>query len=349
LSQPSGKGNSRTVTTGLGKLAAGPGNLGLRDQNLSQPEPGQVLVEVIATGVCGTDLHIADDEFPYEAPVTMGHEVTGRVTSAGSSEHESWVGKRVALETYFSTCGECPHCRYGKPNLCDLRRSIGSREDGGFAEWIRVPVRNLWELPDHVGEHAGALTEPLACVTHCLLDPPVINAGDNVLVTGPGTMGLLTAQVARAAGGNVMVVGLERDRARLGIAERMGLAATVLDGATSSGFVPDVVCECSGSGAGIAYALDQVRKGGRYVQVGISGKPVTIPFDHVLFKELVVTSGNASTPTSWKRAIKLLADKLVELEPLVTEAAPITDWERVFTAVRAGEGMKYVLVPGKMD
>ncbi len=348
LSHPSGDESSRTVTTGLGKLTAGPGNLGLRDQELAQPQPGQVLVEVIATGVCGTDLHIADDEFPYEAPVTMGHEVTGRVGFVGSSEDESWVGKRVALETYFSTCGVCPHCRSGSPSLCSLRRSIGSREDGGFAGWITVPVNNLWELPDHVGEHAGAVTEPLACVTHCLLDPPVLNAGDNVLVIGPGTMGLLTAQVARAAGGNVIVVGLESDRHRLEIAEKMGLTARVLNGDASPGFIPDVVCECSGSGAGMAYALEQVRKGGRYIQVGISGKPVTIPFDHVLYKELTVTSGNASTPTSWRRAIKLLADKRVDLNPLVTEAAPIADWERVFAAVRAGEGMKYVIVPGEM-
>lgn len=333
------------MTTGLGKLAAGPGNLGLRQQVVVPPEAGQALIEVIATGVCGTDLHIADDEFPYEAPVTMGHEVTGTVAAVGSPEHESWLGKRVALETYFSTCDECPHCRSGKPNLCDLRRSIGSREDGGFAGWITVPVANLWELPDHIGEFSGALTEPLACVAHCLLDPPVINAGDNVLVTGPGTMGLLTAQVARALGGNVTIAGLGRDRPRLEIAQSLGLATMVLDEDASLDFEPDVVCECSGSAAGMAYALEQVRKGGRYIQVGIAGKPVNIPFDHVLYKELIVTSGNASTPTSWKRAIRLLEDKLVELDPLVTEAAPLTDWERVFAAVRAGEGLKYVIAP----
>lgn len=349
MSQPSGNRSSRLVTTGLGKLAAGPGNLGLRDQVVGEPGVGQALVEVIASGVCGTDLHIADDEFPYEAPVTMGHEVTGRVSSVGSPDDQLWVGKRVALETYFSTCGVCSHCRFGRPNLCDVRRSIGSREDGGFARWIRVPVSNLWELPEHVGEHAGALTEPLACVAHCLLDPPVVDAGDRVLVTGPGTMGLLTAQVARAAGGRVTVAGLERDRSRLAIARDLGLGTMVLDGEASLADAPDVVCECSGSGAGMTYALEQVKKGGRYVQVGISGKPVTIPFDHVLYKELAVTSGNASTPNSWRRAIQLLEDKLVELDPLVTEAVPLTDWERVFDSVRKGDGLKFVLVPGETN
>lgn len=337
---------SPTTTVGLGKLGSGRGNLGLRSQVVDRPDAGQALIEVIATGVCGTDLHIEDDEFPYEAPVTMGHEVTGLVGSVGSPEHEAWVGKRVALETYFSYCGSCRFCRAGRPNLCDERRSIGSREDGGFAAWIVVPVRNLWELPDRVGRHAGALTEPLACVAQCLLDPPVVNAGDDVLVVGPGTMGLLTAQVARASGGRVTVVGLERDRLRLELAESLGLGTHVLDDAASLG-LHDVVCECSGAGPAATFALSQVRKGGRYVQVGIFGKPVTVPFDQVLYKELTVTSGNASTPASWQRAIALLEEGLVDLDALVTEVVPLAEWERVFASVRAGEGLKYVIVPSE--
>jgi L-iditol 2-dehydrogenase len=332
----------------LGKLAPGQGNLGLHSQVVAEPGPGQALVRVIATGVCGTDLHIADDEFPYEAPVTMGHEVTGVVEGVGATLDQGWVGKRVALETYFSTCGACEHCRSGRPNLCELRRSIGSREEGGFSPWIVVPVRNLWEIPDHVGRHAGALTEPLACVAQCLVDPAVVNPGDHVLVIGPGTMGLLTAQVARASGGRVTVAGLQRDRSRLELAGSLGLGTLLLDDRMlPPQEPPDVVCECSGSGAAAAYALDQVKKGGRYIQVGIFGKPVTVPLDQVLFKELTVTSGNASTPRSWKRAIALLDAGLVDLDPLITEVAPLEEWERVFTAVRSGDGLKYVISPGE--
>lgn len=341
---------SPKTITGLGKLAPGKGNLGLRDQIVSPPGTGEALVRVIATGVCGTDLHIADDEFPSEPPVTMGHEVTGVVSEVASPEDNAWVGRRVAIETYFSFCGICGFCRSGRPNLCASRRSIGSREDGGFAAFVRVPVRNLWELPAHVGEHAGALAEPLACVARCLLDPPVVNPGDRVLVVGPGTMGLLTAQVARASGGRVTVAGLERDRVRLDLADRLGLETIVLgDAPISMEPAPDVVCECSGAGPAAVFALEQVRKGGRYVQVGIFGKPVTVPLDNVLYKELTLTSGNASTPSSWQGAIALLEDDLVQLDPLVTEAVPLSEWERVFTAVRAGEGVKYVLVPEEGD
>lgn len=334
------------TTLGLGKLASGVGNLGLREQVVPPPLPGEAIVRVRATGVCGTDLHIADDEFPYEAPVTMGHEVTGVVEEVGSEADGSWVGRRVALETYHSFCGECEFCRSGRPNLCELRRSIGSREDGGFASWIRVPVRNLWQLPHGVGDAAGALTEPLACVARCLLDPPVIDAGDDVLVVGPGTMGLLTAQVARAAGGNVTVVGLEKDRLRLSTASDLGLGTHVLGGDDVAP-TADVVCECSGAGPAARFALEQVRKGGRYVQVGIFGKDVNVPLDLVLYKELVVSSGNASTPSSWRRAILLLETGAVQLDPLVTEEVPLEEWERAFAAVRAGDGIKYVLTPGK--
>lgn len=338
MSQP-----SPTTTTGLGKLAEGQGNLGLRSQVVPAPEHGEAIVTVIATGVCGTDLHIADDEFAYEAPVTMGHEVTGRVESVGSAEHAEWVGRRVALETYFSYCGKCQYCRSGRPNLCAERRSIGSREDGGFASHIRVPVRNLWELPGTVGDHAGALAEPLACVARCLCDPPVVDGGDEVMVIGPGTMGLLTAQVAKASGGNVTVVGLERDRARLDLASSLGLGTAVIG--VDDPPTPSVVCECSGAAAAAEYGLQQIERGGKYVQVGIFGKPVTLSFDQVLFKELTVTSGNASTPSSWKRAIALLESGQVVLDPLVTEVVPLSDWERVFSSVRAGDGVKYVLAP----
>jgi L-iditol 2-dehydrogenase len=334
------------TTIGLGKLVPGPGNLGLREQAVRRPGPGEVLLEVLAAGICGTDLHIADDEFPSHPPVTMGHEVTGEVAAVGDGVDTSWLGVRVACETYFAYCEACSYCRTGRPNLCPERRSIGSHVDGGFARWLTLPARNLHGLPRHVGRHAGALTEPLACVANCLFDPAVVTAGDEVLVIGPGTMGVLSAQAARAAGGRVTVVGLDRDRPRLQVAAALGLATVVIDaGDVPDVPPPDVVCECSGAAAGAALGLDLVRKGGRYVQVGIFGRPVTVGLDAVLYKEVVVTSGFASTPRSWQRAMALLQHRLVDLDSLVTDVAPLTEWGRAFAATRAAEGMKFVIDP----
>ena len=332
--------------TALGKLGPGPSGLGLWEQAVRPPAAGEVTLEVIAAGICGTDLHIADDEFPSEPPVTMGHEVTGEVAVLGEGVTADWMGRRVACETYYSYCERCAHCRSGYPNLCEQRRSIGSRENGGFTRWMTVPVRNLHPLPDHVGPFAGALAEPLACVANCLFDPPIVNAGDHVLVIGPGTMGLLTAQAARAAGGGVLLVGLERDRQRLDVAASLGLATRVLEENQSLEMEPPaVVCECSGAAAGAMLGLEAIAKRGHYVQVGIFGKAVVVPLDTVLYKEVAVTSGNASTPASWRRAMRLIEEGAVELDPLVTEVVPLAEWERAFVATRAGSGMKYVLDP----
>ena len=334
-----------TTAIGLGKLEPGAGGLGLWAQPVSAPGPGEVTIEVIAAGICGTDLHIADDEFPSEPPVTMGHEVTGEVAFVGEGVTAEWVGKRVAVETYYSYCETCEYCRAGYPNLCAMRRSIGSRENGGFTRWLTIPVRTLHELPPKVGRYAGALAEPLACVANLLFDPPVIGIGDSVLVIGPGTMGVLTAQAARAAGGDVLLVGLERDRDRLQLAESLGVATRIVDADGRPDMEPPhVVCECSGAGPGAVLGLEMLRNRGHYVQVGIFGSPVTVPLDAVLYKEATVTSGNASTPASWQRAMRLLAEGVV-LDPLVTEVVPLSQWERAFASTRAGEGMKYVLDP----
>jgi L-iditol 2-dehydrogenase len=210
---------------------------------------------------------------------------------------------------------------------------------------MTIPAANLHRVPNHVGRHAGALAEPLACVARCLFDPTVVEAGDRVLVVGPGTMGLLTAQAARAAGGIVTVAGLEQDRERLDVARGLGLAAITVgdEPASATGF--EVVCECSGSETGAAYGLVAARKGGRFVQVGIFGRPVTADLDTVLFKELRYSSGNASTPGSWRRAIALLDQGLVALDPLVSHVRPLGDWRPAFDATRRGEGVKHVLDP----
>ena len=327
---------------GLAKLAPGPGNVGLAEREERSPGPGQVAILVTGAGVCGTDLHIEADEFASAPPVTMGHEVSGGVAEIGEGVDPAWLGARVVCETYYSTCGACEWCRDGRPNLCPERRSIGSFVDGGFARQVVVPAGNLHRVPDWLDEHAAALTEPLACVCHCLLDPARVVAGDRVLVTGPGPVGLLAAQVARALGGELVVVGLPTDEGRLEVARGLGFEVAYA-GDDAGTF--DVVVECSGSAGGAAACLEAARRGGRYVQVGVFGKPVTVPLDRVFQKELVLTSGFASTPRSWRRAMALIEGRRVALEPLVSEVAPLEAWERVFADLRAGRGIKVVFDP----
>lgn len=332
--------------TGLMKTARGAENVGLGTVPKPSAGPGQVVIEVYATGICGTDLHIQADEFRSRPPVVMGHEVTGRVVEAGSGAEEH-LGKRVAVETYFFTCDSCDACRAGRRNLCPARRSIGSAENGGFAPHVLVPARNLHEVHPSVSEPAGALYEPLACVAQCLCDPAVASPGDRALVVGPGAMGVLSAQVLRAQGAQVTISGTPADQARLDIAVALGLEAVFaadLERATPDGGF-DVVVDASGNERGIDAGLHAVRYGGRYVQVGLAGRPIVVDIDLICLRELGVSSGFASTPRSWRRTEALVADGHVALDPLVSDVLPLSAWQTAFERTRRADGLKLMLDP----
>lgn len=338
----------------LVKTGGSPEDIELQDNRecVALPASGHARVRVVASGICGTDLHILDGSYMSAPPVTLGHEVSGVVETVSRDVDKSWIGEPVALETFWSTCGACNYCRSGRPNMCDARISIGSGADGGFAESIVIPVCNLHVLPGRVPVALGALVEPLACVCQSLFDPfPAVSPGDRVLVIGPGAVGLLAAQVARAGGGVVTIAGLERDRARLDVAANLGFATVVSpvdrnDLPDGYGDGPQVVVECSGSEFGMSAGLHLIRKRGRYVQMGQSSQPSRVPLSLVSFKELVVTGGFASRPASWARAMTLLEDGAVELNKIGAQGVPLSEWHEAFEATGRGDGVKYLLLPG---
>lgn len=324
----------------LMKTEAGVGHFGLGMVAIPVAKPGQVIVEVAAAGVCGTDLHIIDDVYGSIPPVVLGHEVSGTVIELGEGVDATWLGARVACESHHQVC-TCDYCRDGRRNLCDNKTSMGSFVNGGFAPRLAIPITLVHRIPDHVSLEGAAMLEPVASVCNVMFDPGVITAGDRVLVTGPGPVGLIAAQIARAQGGIVVVTGLPSDAARLAIARELGFEA--IDAPTDRLF--DVVVECSGSADGARAALTAAKKGGRYLAVGLYGKDVTIPFDLVLYKELVVSSGFAATPKSWLRALRLLELGSIELKPLISGSEPLERWEAVLQSLRAGETMKVLFDP----
>lgn len=331
---------------GVAKLAPGVGNIDLVEREPAATVPaGYVRLDVRAAGICGTDLHIEAGEWRCVPPMTMGHEVCGTVAELGEGVDAAWSGARVVSETYYATCRVCDPCRDGKPNLCVDRRSIGTHVDGAFAASVVVPAHGLHRVPDALSDAAASMTEPLACCCQALLDPAQVNPGDRVLVVGPGAIGLLAAQVARAAGGRVEVRGAPSDDARLAMADRLGFATSIAgaDALDDSGY--DVAVDCSGAAPGIADAMRAVRRAGTLVQIGLAGKDVTLPYDLLCLKELSVTTSLATTPAAWRRATRLIADGAVALEPLVSEVVPLADFRHAFDASRAGDGVKFVLDP----
>ena len=330
---------------GVTKRSERAGDVGLAERDEPRARPGTVVLRTGAAGICGTDLHIFRNEYASTPPVTLGHEVCGHVEELGEGVDPSLMGRRFVAETFFSTCRACMFCRAGRPNLCASRRSIGSHVDGAMAPRVEVPVINLHAPPESISDAAASLAEPLACVTNSLYDrTQYIEAGDEVLVIGPGAIGQLAAQVARVQGGRVTLRGTESDARRLAVAAGLGFAvSTVGDDLEHGRF--DVVVECSGASAGYADALRFARKAGHVAQMGLSGHDATLPTDLVCFKELTITSGFASIPRSWQRAMRLMHAGALELETLITATVPLSDWRERFDRSFDAAGIKYVIDP----
>ncbi|MFN8475752.1 MAG: zinc-binding dehydrogenase [Anaerolineae bacterium] len=336
------------------KVARGVGNVEVRDIGEPSPPPGHVKLAVRAAGICGTDLHIYHDEFPTRPPVVMGHEVAGEVVELGEEVTWAAVGDRVTSETYFSTCGRCRFCRAGQPNLCLERRSIGSAVNGGFTRYLVVPERNLHPLPDAIDDQAGALTEPLACVVHGALELPTLTPGDLAVIAGPGAIGLLTLQVVRAAGARTVVLGTNADAGRLALARQLGAdyvvnvqqedpTDIVMD--LGDGFGADIVYECSGAGAAAQQLLALVRRRGQYAQIGLFSGPVAWDLNQICYKELRVTGSNASVPSAWDRALRLMETGQVKTGPLISHIFALDDWRQAFDTFERREGVKLIFRP----
>ncbi len=341
---------------GLFKTAPGPGNLELRETEVPRPGPGQVLVEVKAAGICGSDLHIYhwDIAFAMKPPMIIGHEFSGVIAELGQGV-EGWKpGDRVTAEPSAIICGECRYCRTGAYNLCASRRVMGYWVNGVFAEFVVVGAHRLHRLPESVGFAEGALTEPLACCVHAVHELTGVEVGDFVAVTGPGAIGLLCAQLARAEGAEVMMVGTGADRDRLAVARTLGIEHCVnleetdpLEYARehTEGYGADIVFECAGAAPAAALGIELARKQGRYTQVGLFGRPITLDFERIAYKELVVTGSLAQRYTAWKRTIRIMQLGKVDLGAVISHSFPLSRWKEAFDRFEAKSGLKILLDP----
>jgi len=340
----------------LVKYAAGSGNLEIRNVPEPAPGPGQVKIEVKAAGICGSDIHIfhSDIAIPVRPPVIIGHEFSGVITEVGEGVTQWKPGDRVTSETAFSFCGSCELCRSGFYNLCNERRTLGYWYNGVFAQYTVVPEQRLHRLADNIDFVTGAMMEPLACTTHAALELTTINAGDLVLISGPGPIGLMALQLAKAEGAAVVVSGTDVDSDRLKMAEELGADHVVnimetdlkqFIGELTGGRGADVILECSGSGKAADSALNIVKKQGRYTQIGLFGKPAMIDFDKVCYREIKVTGSLGSVRSSWNKAIKMVEQGKVKLLPLVSHQMPVTQWREAFELFESKKCMKLILLP----
>lgn len=341
----------------LVKYATGKGNVEVQNVAEPSPGPGQIKVEVKAAGLCGSDLHIYHDEIAIaiEPPVVMGHEFAGVIVEVGEGVEHYSTGDRVTCETTASSCGRCLQCRMGRYNMCANRRVVGYAIDGCFARYCVVNERQVHLLPDNVDFVAGALTEPLACCVHAVLELTTISAGDMVVITGPGSIGLLCLQLVKAAGAYAVVCGTSQDADRLQAAKQFG-ADLIVDVETGDALEQigrlthsqgaDVFLECAGAPPAARFGLRATRRGGQYTQVGLFPGPFEVEFDLIAYKELRVTGSLGQRWTSWQRALALMAQGQVDARLLVSHILPLTDWREAFRLFEERQGLKIVLEPG---
>ena len=337
----------------LRKLAVGK-DLALVDVPEPTAGPGEVVLRVHANGICGTDLHIQDDEYTIAPPITIGHELSGTVISVGPGVTGLPEGTRATLKTTISTCGTCELCVTGRTNLCPERRFLGGHVDGGFASYTRVPVENVLPLPESVSLDAAALTEPLACCVHGVLEVVRPEPGSICVVSGPGPIGLLCAQVARSAGTEVIVLGTSADEQRFALARTLGFEKLVdvqrddvyvAVPALAGGRAPELVIESAGAAPSLEQCIRLAPRGGTVLQIGLYGKPIPVAVDTLVLKEIRLVGSFSSTPTSWQKSVELMASGDVRTEPLVTSVRPLSEWREAFQAARRkGEG-KILLKP----
>jgi 2-desacetyl-2-hydroxyethyl bacteriochlorophyllide A dehydrogenase len=340
----------------LVKVAAGPGGLELQDLSTPVPEPGQVLLAVRAAALCGTDVHIAHGRMPVRPPLVLGHELAGVVATVGPGTIGVAVGQRVTTETDASFCGRCAHCLSGNQHLCPSRTAIGTTAPGGLAEFVVVPAAGIHPLPAGVDFVTGALTEPLAVAVRAVVERGAIEPGEEVVVIGPGTIGLLVAQVALARGATVTVAGLSRHAARFALARELGVRRTAaLDAAQDWDAIArgrddlgvDVVIECSGAPDALASGLHLLRKGGRLIMVAFTpGQTAPLDLDHVVQRELTIVAARGKRPSCFEIALDLLDRGDVKLGPLISHRFQLEQWAEAFETA-SGSGTKVVIEIGE--
>lgn len=342
---------------GLFKTAKGPGNLELRETDVPHPAPNEVLIEVKAAGICGTDIHIKHDTFPYWPPVILGHEFAGEIVEVGDEVTGYAVGDRVVAEPHTRACGKCELCRTGHIQLCAEKRSPGWGIDGAFARYLAMPEHLLHRLPDSVSYEEGAVIEPAANVVQDVLERGRVEPNDDVVVFGPGPIGLLAVMAARAAGARrVMLVGTAVDEAvRLPLGKELGADHIIVAGQDdvvkavsdiTGGRMADLVVEASGAPPAIALTPHVVRRLGRITAIGMNGRDsVAFPWDAAIWKVCTIVFNLSTGYTSWEKTIGLVGSGRMPLGKIITHRVPLEDWAIAFDATESGQGVKALIIP----
>lgn len=326
--------------------------LWLEDVPVPVPDVNDVLIRVLMTGICGTDLHIYDwDQWAQSTipvPLIIGHEFVGEIVSVGSNVTDFHPGEIVSGEGHV-VCGRCRNCLAGRRHLCAHTKGVGVNRDGAFAQFVVLPMGNIWRHHAGVDLETAAIFDPFGNAVHTALSFPVL--GEDVLITGAGPIGIMAAAVVRHAGArHVVITDLNPNRLRL--AEKVGVTMAVNPAETSltevqrklhmqEGF--DVGLEMSGSRAAFQDMLQNMSHGAKIAMLGIPPGEMAIEWKQVIFNMLTIKGiyGREMYETWYKMTVML--ESGLDIKPVITHRLAWHDYEQGFAAMRTGDAGKVIL------
>ena len=327
---------------------------GLWLKDVPEPEMGinDVKIRVLFTGICGTDLHIYDWDAWASATIpvglVVGHEFVGEVVEVGSNVLDCHPGQLVSGEGHV-VCGRCRNCLAGRRHLCAHTRGVGVNRDGAFAEYIVLPMSNIWHHAQGVAPEVAAIFDPFGNAVHTALAFPVL--GEDVLVTGAGPIGIMAAAVARHAGARHVVIS-DPNPYRRELAEKVGVTRAVdptkmslkevqKELGMTEGF--DVGLEMSGNPNAFRDMLANMSHGGKIAMLGIPSQDMSINWNQVIFNQLTLRGiyGREMYETWYKMTVML--ESGLDISPVITHRLNWKDYEQGFDAMRSGNSGKVIL------
>ncbi|MAQ55623.1 MAG: hypothetical protein CMM82_01895 [Rhodospirillales bacterium] len=309
-------------------LLGAPNKVGLEEVENPTADDGNSVVRITHSGVCGTDLKIFSGGIPANYPLIMGHEMIGEVTQAGDSASPK-VGSRVIVDPVLY-CGECFHCNIGQTQLCPNGGLIGRDQDGGFAEYVAVPPKNVFAMPDKITNQEAPLIQVLTTVMHAQ-QMASVSINDTVVVLGLGVGGLLHVQLAKARGAKT-IIGITRSKWKREVAESIGADITLAPNdltkqlvlEATNGIGADLVIESAGKLSVLAQAMDLVRLGGRVLGYGIhTNTEGALPFYDMYFKEIQFINARAATDKDFSACLEMFESGKINLNPLISDILPL--------------------------
>ena len=319
------------------------------------PTPGfgddDVLVEVANVGVCGSDLHQwkSSHSWPVNYPVILGHEFGGQVVAIGKNVKSWKEGDRIVSETAAIIDADNPMSRQGFYNLDPSRKGFGYGVNGAMTRFVSVPSRCLHAIPNHLPFEEACLTEPSCVAYNAVVENSIIRPGDRVIVLGPGTIGILCGVMAKLCGAEVAVVGLASDLARLSIAKKYGLNMIIGDASEwareKDGLGVDLIVDAAGISDTLRIAMELVRPKGQITKVGWGPQPLGFSLDPLVQKNIKLQGSFSHNWPIWEKVIGLMADRKLDIRPIIGGVWPLEGWHEAFEKMHRGEIVKSVLKP----